>query len=58
MALHVRAVLLARDERLFFEREAETAQEAAHQRCVSLDAALPLQTVAQRLKGDVGFLGA
>src|SRR5579871_4225134 len=35
----------------------DAAKEAAHQRCVGLDAALRQQPVAQRLKGDVGLLG-
>ena len=56
MALHVRAVLLARDERLFLSVTPMTAQEAAHQRGVGLDAALGQQPVAQRLQRDVGFL--
>jgi len=42
---------------VFFGRQADAAKEPAHQRSVGLDAALSQQPVAQRLKGDVGFLG-
>ena len=57
MAAYVRAVLLARDERLFLSVTPIAAEEAAHHRRVGLDAALGQQAVAQRLQRDVGLLG-
>ena len=56
MALYVRAILLARDERLFFERDADAAEEAAHHRRVGSHPTLRQQPVAKRLQSDVGFL--
>ena len=42
---------------VFFEADADPAEEAAHHRCVSLDWPLGQQAVAKRLKRDVAFLG-
>src|SRR5579863_5664819 len=42
---------------VFFERQAETAQEPAHQRGVGFNATLRLKTIAQRLQRYVGLLG-
>jgi hypothetical protein len=57
MAADVRAVLLARDKRLFFKRDAQTAKEPAHHRGVGFDAALGPKALAQRGKRDVRLLG-
>jgi hypothetical protein len=57
IALYVRAIPFARDDRLF-ERDADTAKEAAHHRRVGLDPAFGQQPIAQRLKRDAGFLGS
>src|SRR5277367_2831804 len=43
---------------VFFERDAEAAEEAAHHRGVGFGPALGLQPVAKRLKRDVGFLAS
>ncbi len=56
MALYVGAILLACDERLFFERDANAAEEAAHHRRVGSHPRLRQQPVAKRLQSDVGFL--
>jgi hypothetical protein len=55
---YVRPTSLARDECLFFERDADAAEGAAHHRGVEPDPALAQQPVAKRLKGDVGFLAS
>jgi hypothetical protein len=58
MAFYVRPILLAGYERLFFERDANSAEEPAHHRSLDLDPALSPQSVAKSLQGDVGFLGS
>jgi hypothetical protein len=58
MAFYVRPILLAGYERLFFERDANSAEEPALHRSLDLDPALSPQSVAKSLQGDVGFLGS
>ena len=47
----------SRATRVFFERDADPAKEAAHHRGVGFDAALGQKPVAKRGKRDVRFLG-
>lgn len=43
---------------VFFERDADAAEEAAHHRRAGSDPTLRQQSVAKRLKRDIGFLGS
>ena len=47
----------SRATRVFFDRDADPAKEAAHHRGVGFDPSLGRKAIAQSLKRDVRFLG-